>query len=343
VAPLVSILIPAYKAERFLADTIRSALGQTWPNKEIIVVDDGSPDRTFEIASAFQDRRMKVLRQENAGAARARNVAYSHAQGAYIQWLDADDLLAPEKIELQIQSVEQEASNKILLASAFGEFFVCPERARFVPTSLWRDASPVDHLICKFSDNAWLNPATWLVSRELADDAGPWDERLTLDDDGEYFTRVVARSAYVCFVPLARTYYRRGNVSSLSRRSSEAACESLLLSLRLCIQQLIALEDSPRTRAAAIKLLRNFVRYTDFFWPDRNDRIQQIGDIARSVGGTIAGADVDWKYRRIAGIFGWSAARWTRSTWSNIKCSARAQLDRGLVVTRARRPLRDAR
>src|SRR5215467_62161 len=99
---LVSILIPAYNSEEWIAETIRSAIGQTWPNKEIIVVNDGSTDRTAEVAQRFASRQVLVISTENEGASSARNHAFRLSQGEYIQWLDADDLLAPDKIECQL-------------------------------------------------------------------------------------------------------------------------------------------------------------------------------------------------------------------------------------------------
>src|SRR5688500_18155135 len=95
---LVSILIPAYNAERWIAATLQSALEQTWPAVEIIVVDDGSRDQTLAVARRFEGQSLKVVTQTNMGAAAARNTALGLAQGSYIQWLDADDLLAPDKI-----------------------------------------------------------------------------------------------------------------------------------------------------------------------------------------------------------------------------------------------------
>src|SRR5947208_10643307 len=96
--PLVSILIPAYNAEAWIADTIQSALAQTWPRKEIVVVDDGSRDATFAVARRFASSEVKVVTQPNSGAATARNKAFALSRGDFIQWLDADDLLAPDKL-----------------------------------------------------------------------------------------------------------------------------------------------------------------------------------------------------------------------------------------------------
>src|ERR1041385_4381684 len=94
--PLVSILIPAYNAEQWIGDAIRSAIDQTWDHKEIIVVDDGSTDRTLAAAKRFESPLVRVVSQKNQGAAAARNLAFSLSKGDYIQWLDADDLLAPD-------------------------------------------------------------------------------------------------------------------------------------------------------------------------------------------------------------------------------------------------------
>src|SRR5258707_13697146 len=96
--PLVSILIPAYNAEEWIADTLRSAIAQTWARKEIIVVDDGSTDQTLTVARRFESDGVRVVSQKNQGAAAARNTALSFSQGDYIQRLHAADRLATDKI-----------------------------------------------------------------------------------------------------------------------------------------------------------------------------------------------------------------------------------------------------
>lgn len=95
--PLVSILIPAYNAAPQLAETLQSALAQTWPRKEIILIDDGSKDDTVAVAKRFEKDGVKVVAQANQGAAATRNNLFALAQGDYIQWLDADDLLSRKK------------------------------------------------------------------------------------------------------------------------------------------------------------------------------------------------------------------------------------------------------
>lgn len=98
--PLVSVIVPAYNAEATLADALRSALAQTYGNIEIIVVDDGSTDRTAEIAAGFPG--ITLLRQANAGVAAARNAGIAVSRGAWLAPLDADDLWHPAKLERQV-------------------------------------------------------------------------------------------------------------------------------------------------------------------------------------------------------------------------------------------------
>src|SRR6266852_8021144 len=117
--PLVSILIPAHNAEKWIADTIRSAVSQSWEQKEIIVIDDGSTDQTLRIARQFESESIRVIWQENQGAAAARNKALALSHGDYIQWLDADDLLSPNKVAKQIEAAQECQSERVLFSSAW--------------------------------------------------------------------------------------------------------------------------------------------------------------------------------------------------------------------------------
>jgi glycosyltransferase involved in cell wall biosynthesis len=177
--PLVSILIPAYNAEEWIADSLQSAIGQTWLRKEIIVVDDGSRDRTAEVARRFASKEVSVVSTENQGLCAAVNLALRLSHGDYIQELDADDLLARDKIERQLAALREGDSRRILLSSPWAPFYYRTRHARFVRNSVWQDLSPVEWLLRKMGDNIHMQNATWLVSRELAEAAGPWDTRLS--------------------------------------------------------------------------------------------------------------------------------------------------------------------
>jgi glycosyltransferase involved in cell wall biosynthesis len=327
---LVSILIPAYNAERWIAETIDSALNQTWNKKEIIIVDDGSKDATLQVAKRFESGLVKVIAQENSGASAARNKALEFAQGDYIQWLDADDLLAPEKISLQMAQREAGSGDRVLYSSAWAPFYIRPEWAKFYPNSLWTDLQPVDWLVKKFDQGVWMNTASWLVSRRLTEIAGLWDERLSLDDDGEYFSRVVAASDHVKFTENSVVYYRQSNIGSLSRSVSEKACNSMYLSLCLCIGYLRRLEDSDRTRAACVSFLQGRLNY---FYPEREDLLRQIYALARDLGGYLEPSRLDWKYLPVKALFGWKAAKQMSVIESNMKIRAHVQYEKLLMAS----------
>lgn len=102
----VSVIIPVYKVEQYITDTVQSVLNQTYQNFELIIVDDGSPDRSIEICQQFHDPRIKIIRQNNQGVSAARNNGIRQSQGEYIAFLDADDIWLPEKLEKHVNHLE---------------------------------------------------------------------------------------------------------------------------------------------------------------------------------------------------------------------------------------------
>src|SRR5713101_7729899 len=164
--PLVSILVPTFNAHEWIADTLRSAIAQTWERKEIIVVDDGSSDQTLAFARQFESNSVRVVTQKNQGAAAARNTAFSMCQGDYIQWLDADDLLAPDKVEKQVRKLDDCLTRRTLLSGAWAYFMYRKNKAQFSPTSLWCDLTPLEWMLRKMGNNLHMQTDNWLVSRE---------------------------------------------------------------------------------------------------------------------------------------------------------------------------------
>jgi glycosyltransferase involved in cell wall biosynthesis len=322
---LVSILIPAYNSERWVGDTIKSALSQTWPNKEIIIVDDGSTDNTLAIVRQFASKSVKVITQENRGASAARNKALSFAQGDYIQWLDADDLLAPDKISQQLKESVNGRKTRILLSSAWGRFYFRSKKAVFVPHSLWRDLLPLKWLLTRFNESIWMHPACWLVSRRLTEMAGPWDERLSFDDDGEYFCRVVSVSEKVKFVRESRCFYRIGNSGSLSANRSDKALESLIISIGLCFDHLRSIEDNKKTKDACLKYLQN--RVLDFY-TEKREIIEKANDLARVLGGRIVAPKEDWQLVLARKMFGWRTAKKMKSMIWRAEITVRKNWDK---------------
>jgi glycosyltransferase involved in cell wall biosynthesis len=305
--PLASILIPAFNAQAYVADTIKSAIGQTWPRKEIIVVDDGSRDHTLSIARGFASREVAVVTQAHQGAAAARNQAFSICQGDYVQWLDADDLLAPDKITKQMDALDHGTSTRTLLSSAWGRFRYRPRKADFVPTPLWCDLPPVEWLLRKMRDNHFMQTSTWLVSRELAETAGPWNTQLSVDDDGEYFCRVLLASSGTRFIPEARVFYRIPDHNCLSYIGlSDQKMESQFLSMQLHIGYLRSLEESERIRETCVRYLQTSM---PVFYPQRPDIVEQMEQLAAALGGRLEAPLFSWKHVWIEKAFGWRLAK----------------------------------
>jgi glycosyltransferase involved in cell wall biosynthesis len=263
--------------------------------------------------------------QRNQGAASARNKAFALSQGDYIQWLDADDLLAPDKIEKQMQVLQLRGSARTLLSSGWGRFMCRSDRAKFIPTQLWSDLSPTEWLLLRMGENLYMQTATWLVSRELTDAAGPWDTRLLSDDDQEYFCRVLLASDGVRFVPEARVYYRGpgiafGSLSHIGR--SERRIEAQWLSVQLHIKYLRSLVDGERARAACLRYLQGSLIH---FYPEKAEIVQQANEMARDLGGQLVPPGLSWKYAWMKVIFGWRLAkhgqqvllklRWKMAKW----------------------------
>jgi glycosyltransferase involved in cell wall biosynthesis len=330
VTPLVSILIPAFNAGAWIADTIESALAQTWPRKEVIVVDDESADGTLAVARRYASSGVVAATQKNQGAAAARNHAFSLCNGDYIQWLDADDLLAPDKVARQLAALGDQPDRRTLLSSAWGRFMYRPHRAEFEPSVLWFDLAPVEWLLRKVQTGAYMQTATWLVSRELAEAAGAWNTRMLGDDDGEYFCRVLMASHGVRFVPDAKVLYRMAGPNSLSYMGrSNRKMDALFSSLELHMHYLRALEDSERVRAACVTCLQ---RLLIEFYPHRPDIVEKATRLAIELGGELRPPTLSWKYAWLQAAFGWNVATRVRASMQELRWSVVRSWDKMLFA-----------
>jgi glycosyltransferase involved in cell wall biosynthesis len=335
--PLVSILIPAYNAEKLITYTLQSAIAQTWERKEIIVVDDGSTDGTAEVARQFASKGVKVVSTENQGLSGAVNHAYELCQGDYIQELDSDDLLASDKIERQLAALREGDSKRILLSSPWAFFYYRTRHARFIPNSMWQDLSPVEWLLRKLGENLHMQNATWLVSRELAEAAGPWDESLHYDQDGEYFMRVLLASEGTRFVPEARVFYRASDSNRISYiGSSDKKRNSLFLSMMLHIQYIRSLEDSERVRKACVAYLQTWY---GVFYPARPDIIELLQSLAAELQGRLEVPHVGWKFAWMKPVFGRRTTKWVERVLLETKSSLFRRWDKAMFELETRKGL----
>jgi glycosyltransferase involved in cell wall biosynthesis len=303
--PRVSVLIPCFNSEKFIAETLESVLGQTWPNIEIIVVDDGSKDSSAQEVERFASRGVRLLKQANRGAGAARNTALRASNGAFIQFLDADDLISPNKIETQLRRL---VANADAIASAeWGRFHGSPSEVSWNPEPVWQDMSPLDWLAVSRSEGlGMLFPALWLVPRKTIDRAGFWDETLSLGDDGEYFTRVILNSRRVLFCSGARCYYRSGVPGSLSGNKSLEGFRSAFRVIDLCESHVLARENSERMKRASALMWQHLSHaaypYDPVIAERALERARQIHTVRITPGGGPT-------FRLLSRVIGWRAAR----------------------------------
>lgn len=306
VRPLVSVLIPAFNAEKYLAEALSSILNQTYANLEIIVVNDGSTDNTGGILESFQDKRLKVIHQQNQGQCAASNRAFHESTGELIKFFDADDILNPENIELQARRLNGDYD--YVASSEWGRFWN-DNLSTFSlnPEPVWKDMNPVDWIIESLSNGPnMMQCAIWLIPRNILLKSGLWDERLSLNNDFDFFSRVLLSSKGVKFTPGARLYYRSGIKGSLSKVVNRTSMEAAILSNRLGIQSLLAVENSSRTRKAAANALQVWAyrSYPDF--PDLSADLER--EIAQ-LGGSDYSLPGGKGLRFLCYLFGWKIAK----------------------------------
>lgn len=248
---------------------------------------------------------MRVLHQKNSGQCAALNRGLDSAQGEFLQYLDADDVLAPDKIMVQLDRLRNLGPNWIA-SCAWARFDGDAANAVFTAEAVWRDLSPVDWLITSWSGGGMMHGAAWLIPRGVAAAGGAWNESLTLINDLDYFTRLLLASNGVAFCPTARTYYRSNVAGSLSRQTSRTAWESAFRATELSSSALLAREDSARVRRACATNLQRLV-YSAF--PEVPDLVAGAERRVGQLGGSDLQPGGGGVFQRLNRVVGWKAAR----------------------------------
>ncbi len=260
---LVSIIIPLYNSEKFVADTISSALAQSYRPIEIIIIDDGSTDNSLAIATKFQSEEVKIFSQQNSGASIARNKGLEIAKGEYIQFLDADDLISNNKIAEQVLLLDQKP-NYIGLCHTL-HFYDGTDPKKIAIEHEWFKVGSednVDFLIKLYGGpligphfGGMIQPNAWLTPRDIIDKAGPWNEMRNPDDDGEFFCRVLLNAQGIIYASHAINYYRKFKTStSLSAQNNREAIANIFKSAELKAQYLLAKTDCKEAKMALSRL-----------------------------------------------------------------------------------------
>ncbi|MEH2437455.1 MAG: glycosyltransferase [Nostoc sp.] len=186
--PIVSVIIPTYRRANLVGQTIESVLAQTYTDYEVIVVNDGSTDKTVEVLYQFGDK-ITVIQQKNKGVSAARNAGIRVAQGRYIAFVDDDDLWLPNKLEKQIACLESHLNIGLVYSDMF-----CFNENGVLPNT-WAKANPtpsVQRLWTLFGRN-FIPTSTVVVHRECLDAVGLFDETLTSCEDYDMWLRIIAK------------------------------------------------------------------------------------------------------------------------------------------------------
>ena len=212
--PLVSILIPCFDAEQWIAQAIQSALEQTWPEKEVIVVDDGSSDRSLEIIQSFGSQ-VQWETRINSGGNRARNRLLDLSRGEWLQYLDADDYLLPSKVELQMDCVRQHPEADLIFSEVMKDVLTANGQSEV-------KSNPIPD---PFAD-PWIALARWylpqtggqLWKRSSLIEVGGWNVDQPCCQENELYGRLLAHNKKFVYCPSKGAVYREWHDNTVSRR-----------------------------------------------------------------------------------------------------------------------------
>jgi glycosyltransferase involved in cell wall biosynthesis len=221
--PLVTVVIPCYNQAPFLSEAIESVLSQSYPNFEVVVVDDGSTDNTSQVASRYAEAGVRLIRQENRGPSAARNRSLDEARGKYVVFLDSDDRLLPEALEVGVRELESHPE----CAFVFGRLRVVGTEGSYVGAPL-PPYIRTDYYGALLRDNYIGTPGVAMFRRSVFDSVGGFDTSLHAAEDYDLYLRVASEFPIHHHDRLVVSWRRHGaNTSHDSARMLKATLKML--------------------------------------------------------------------------------------------------------------------
>jgi len=259
---LVSIIIPVHNAAATIGETISSCLAQNHTEIELILVENGSSDGSWQMISSYEDERIQAFQLQEGNAAAARNFGFEQSKGDFVKFLDADDLLNPDHIALQISALKRHAGK--LASASWVKFDNNLNENEVQPQQVWLVRKPVDWLLSSWNGGGMMVPGCWLIPRPIIQKAGLWNTSLSLHDDGEFMCRVLLSSQGNVFVKEAILYYRQSTNSLSRQKQSEVAAQSALKVCQLYEKAMMSMDDTQVVKKA---LARNYARFLYEYYP----------------------------------------------------------------------------
>lgn len=305
---IVSILIPCYNAERWVGQAIESALEQTWPEKEVIVVDDGSTDGSLAVIRSFGDR-ICWETGPNRGGNRTRNHLLELARGEWLQYLDSDDYLLPEKVTQQMEFLTAHPETDVVFGPSTFEY-ESEKEAR-------RELAPIPK-----PHDVWILLARWYLPQT---GAPLWRKQSLLEVDGwkpdqpccqehELYLRLLMAGKQLTFCPHNGSVYRQWSERTVSKRDQpEVRRQRLQIEQRAEIFLQARKDLTPERRWAINQARFEMARLA---WPhDRAEALDIVETIRRSDPDfEPAGAAAPARYRMVYRTLGFRAAE-TLASW----------------------------
>ena len=266
----ISVIIPAYNAERTILKTIESVQQQTFKDLEIIVINDGSRDRTLELLETVRDERLKVYSYKNGGLPTARNRGMRRATGEYISFIDADDLWIKDKLEQQLLALQHNPTAGVAYSWIIYmvEDPANPNSFGYIP-----DAKP------KFTGNVYPNlllgnflgnGSNILARREAVESVGEFDPSLKSCEDWDYYIRLADKWEFI-LVPQAQILYRK-TAGTLTANVEIMAAEGMRV-LEKTFKNI-----SPDLKPLKNKSLANFSWYCGGLYLNQNSKVQNLAE-----------------------------------------------------------------
>ena len=277
---MISILIPLYNAENYIADTIKRCLKQAYKDIEIVVVDDHSTDTSLSVASKYEGERVRVFKNPGKGGNVARNYAFRMSKGEYVKFLDADDYFSPMMLEKQLERLQTKGTESSVVFSPVRMLY---EDGHWLnpPRNIDFDHEPgIELLLDIWRGKGWHCPHCHLMHRSLVEKAGLWDEGVIKNQDGEFFARIYNAADKALAVPEEYAVWRQFDSGVHAVMNIEAVKSALYTKLSIG-KLILAYKNTEETKGMTGRSMGFFV-YDN--WPQSKELLHDVDEICCELG-----------------------------------------------------------